>query len=475
MALPIRVRLSMWYLVVLCSSLAVLGLVIFAGVQKSIATIVDGDLQDRLRATNLFLAQQIPNAIGKDLQDEFEEFSSSQPGGELLQISDDSHNWIFQSPSIQKYAIAPPVATTAASDRSKPELQTMGSLRVISGATFLNGKSYYTQIATDVSRFNLFLYHLKWLLLISTPFAIALALVGGYWLSGRALKPVKQMIEQARLISAEELSRRVDVPPAADEMRLLAETLNEMLHRIESTFKRITQFTADASHELRTPVSIIRTTAELALRHQRDQEEYKQSLRHILDEAEHTGLLIDDLLTLTRTDSSPRFVTQSANLAGLAGAAYSKAKHLAAERQISFSLEIGRSDIYLDGDPEALSRMFLALFDNAVKYTPIGGAVKAFFDVRNHVAIFEIHDSGIGIPPDALPHIFERFYRADAARTRRGGGVGLGLAIAKAIANVHHGDIQAESTDGKGSIFRISFPSFSTVAPEVSPKEVSPK
>jgi signal transduction histidine kinase len=163
-------------------------------------------------------------------------------------------------------------------------------------------------------------------------------------------------------------------------------------------------------------------------------------------------------------------VTRPANLAGLAEAAYAKAKHLAAERQISFSLEIGRNDIYLDGDPEALLRMFFALFDNAVKYTPIGGEVRAFFDVRNHAAVFEVRDSGIGIPPDALPHIFERFYRADEARTRRSEGVGLGLAIAKAIANAHHGEIQAESTDGNGSIFTISFASFSTAAPEVLPK-----
>jgi signal transduction histidine kinase len=114
--------------------------------------------------------------------------------------------------------------------------------------------------------------------------------------------------------------------------------------------------------------------------------------------------------------------------------------------------------------------MFFALFDNAVKYTPTGGDVRAFFDVRNHVAIFEIYDSGIGIPPEALPHIFERFYRADSARTRRSGGVGLGLAIAKAIASAHQGEIHAESADGKGSVFRISFASFSTAAAEVLPK-----
>lgn len=471
MALSIRLRLSVWYLAVLCASLAVLGSVIFVGVQKSVAIIVDGDLQDRLRAAKLFMAQQIPNAVGKDLQDEFQEYSASQPGGELLQISDDSHSWIFQSPSIQKYSIAPFTPLKAGGDQPQNEFKTIGSLRLISGITFLNGKSYSVQIATDVSKFNLLLQQLKWLLLISTPFAIAFALAGGYWLSGRALKPVRQITERARMISAEELSLRVHVPKAADEMRLLAETLNEMLERIETSFNRITRFTADASHELRTPVAIIRTTAELALRHKRDEREYQQALLDILDEAERTGSLIDDLLTLAKTDSpNPQLVMRPADLAGIAENAYTKAKHLAEQRQITLSLEIGRREVYLNGDAEALSRMFLVLFDNAVKYSPVGGKVEAVFDIRGDLAVFEVRDSGIGIPSDALPHIFERFYRADTARTRGSGGFGLGLAIARAIANAHDADIQAASRDGKGSIFRICFTVFSQSPVEALPK-----
>jgi len=471
MSLSIRLRLSVWYLAVLCATLAVLGFVIFVGVQKSVATIIDSDLQDRLRAAKLFMAQQIPIELGKDLQDEFQEYSASQPGGELLQISDDSRSWIFRSPSIEKYNIKPLIPAKPDSDRPNVEFQTLGSLRVISGATLLNRKFYYVQIATDVSKFNLLLRQLKWLLLISTPFAIALALVGGYWLSGRALKPVKQIAERARLINAEELSLRLELPKASDEMRLLAETLNEMLQRIETSFSRITRFTADASHELRTPVAIIRTTAELALRHKRDESEYKQSLQDILDEAERTGFLIDDLLTLAKTDSPAVLaVRRSVNVADVAEQAYIKAKHLAAERQISLSLDISSRDVFLDGDPDALSRMFLSLFENAVKYTPTGGQVKAGFAACNDAAVFAITDSGIGIPPDALPHIFERFYRADTARTRSDGGFGLGLAIAKAIANAHHADIEAESLDGKGSLFRISFRVFSQTHLESLPK-----
>jgi len=254
-------------------------------------------------------------------------------------------------------------------------------------------------------------------------------------------------------------------------MRLLAETLNDMLERIETSFHRITRFTADASHELRTPVAIIRTTAELALRHKRDEREYRQALLNILDEAERTGSLIDDLLSLARTDSpNPQVVMRSADLARIAENAYAKATHLAAQNKITLSLEINKREVYLDGDPEALSRMFLVLFDNAVKYSPVGSEVKAVFDVRGDRAVFEIRDSGIGITPDALPHIFERFYRADSARTRSGGGFGLGLAIARAIANAHGADIQAESQDGKGSIFRISFTVFSQPRLEALPK-----
>jgi heavy metal sensor kinase len=448
-------RLSAWYLAVLCLSLAVLASAIFWGAQKNVSRLIDGDLRARLKAAQVFMEQQIPEDTRKDLQDEFEEFSASQPGGELLQISDASGRWIFQSPSIQKLNIRP---GTLNHNANSDTLETLGLLRVITATVIIKGNFYEVQLATDVSKFHLFLEQLKWLLLISTPLAIALALAGGYWLSGRALQPVRQITERARSIGAEDLSLRLDVPETADEMHSLTETLNEMLGRIESSFKRITQFTADASHELRTPVAIIRTTAEVALRHRRDENEYRQSLLDILEEATRTSSLLDDLLALARSDSGGwQFPKKPANLAEIVKRTHAKAKLLAAEKGISFSLHIEPNDAYIEGDEEALSRMFLVLFDNAIKYTPVGGHVVSSFTVRDGSPILEIQDSGIGIPQDALVHIFERFFQVDASRTRNGGGAGLGLAIAKAIANAHQAEIQAESQEGQGSVFRVCF------------------
>ena len=349
--LSIRMRLSAWYLLVLCLSLAVLGWVIFLGAQKNISRIIDSDLRARLKATQTFMEQQIPGLSGKDLQDEFQEYSASQPGGELLQISDASGEWIFQSPSIQKVNI-PSGLPSGEGNPSSGMLQTRGLLRIISAGIRIKGSLYNVQIATDLSKFNLFLQQLKWLLLISTPVAIALALAGGYWLSGRALQPVRKITERARSIGAEELSLRLDVPKAADEMRFLAETLNEMLGRMESSFKKITQFTADASHELRTPVAIIRTTAEVALRQKRDEEEYRKSLFDILEEAKRTTSLLDDLLVLARSDSHGwQFTKEPVNLAEIIEKAHSKAQLLAEEKKISFSLQIGARDVCIYRGP----------------------------------------------------------------------------------------------------------------------------
>jgi heavy metal sensor kinase len=457
--LSIRMRLSAWYFVVLCVSLAILGCVIFLGAQKNISRIVDGDLRARLRATQTFMEQQIPGESEKDLQDEFQEYSASQPGGELLQISDATGKWIFQSLSIQGYGIPPGRSSHPVGDPSSVTLQTRGLLRVITAEIRLKGSLYNVQIATDLSKFDLFLRQLKWLLLISTPLAIGLALAGGYWLSGRALQPVRQITERARSIGAEELALRLDVPKAADEMRLLAETLNEMLGRIESSFNKITQFTADASHELRTPLAIIRTTAEVALRHKRDEQEYRQSLLDILEESKRTSSLLDDLLALARSDSQGwQFTQEATNIAEIIEKVHSQAQFLAAKRKISCSLQISARDVRIAGDPEALARMFLVLFDNAVKYTPAGGRVTALFSVCDGQPVFEIRDSGTGIPQAAMPHIFERFFQANPSHSRNGGGFGLGLAIARAIANAHQAEIQAENVDGSGSVFRIFFP-----------------
>ena len=453
--LPIRVRLTAWYLAVLCFCLAILGSVIFLGARASVASIIDADLRARLVATRIFMEQHIPSDPPAELQDEFQEYSASQPGGALLQIQDESGTWVFQSLPMQKHAIA---LVPSGSDELSSVTRGNQSLRIITGRIAVRGKTYAVQIATDTTNFTLVLQRLKWLLLISTPLAIGLALAGGYWLSSRALLPVRRVTQTARSISGDELSRRVDVPQTGDELQFLAQTLNAMLARIENSFKRMTQFAADASHELRTPVAIMRTTAEIALRQKRDEEMYRKALQEVLEEAERTSSLVDDLLTLARADSATQQLALSAtNVAEAVEMAFSKTKFLAAEKAVALSLRIVRRDIWLEGNQEALVRLFLVLFDNAVKYTPAGGKVSAVFDVVKDRSVFRVQDSGVGIAPEDLAHIFERFYRADKTRTRNQGGFGLGLAIAKWIADAHAAEIRVESTPGQGSVFKVEF------------------
>jgi signal transduction histidine kinase len=232
-----------------------------------------------------------------------------------------------------------------------------------------------------------------------------------------------------------------------------------MLERIDSGFQRVTQFTADASHELRTPVALMRTTAELALRKQRNDADYRQALREILDESERTTGLIENLLTLARADAGKAPIQRHpVDAAALLLEVSEQASKLAAQKGISFEHEPGEAGATVLGDAAALRRLLLILLDNAVKYTPSGGVVSLSAVPTEGRLVIEVRDSGAGIAEQDLPHIFERFYRADKSRNRDSGGAGLGLSLAKWIVEAHRGEITVQSQDGRGSRFRVAFP-----------------
>ena len=266
------------------------------------------------------------------------------------------------------------------------------------------------------------------------------------------------MISTARSISEHSLSRRLAILKTGDELERLAETFNQMMDRLERAFKRMTQFTADASHELRTPTALIRTTAELSLRRDRDKAEYREALVQILEEAERTGLLIDNLMTLARMDSGAEAVSFSmVDIASILGEASIASQPLALSKQIQLVREIPESRIVVDGEAPALRRLFLILIDNAVKYTPTGGRVFISLNTNGNAAVAKVQDTGIGISQEDQPVIFERFYRADKARSRESG-AGLGLSIARWIAEAHRAEILVESVVGQGSTFEVRFP-----------------
>ncbi|MBI3490779.1 MAG: HAMP domain-containing protein, partial [Acidobacteria bacterium] len=262
----------------------------------------DEELRVRLQGVQRFMERHDPTESLEDMQYEFREHSGMRPGGDLLQVGDAEGKWLFQSPSIREYQVELP-----RTDVSTPRFETMDvnghQLRVLSAKFVVSGHRYTAQLGAPVAEAYNILQRFQWLLFLSIPLVLAVASAGGYWMSRRALAPVDAITRAARVVSEHNLSSRLPIPETADELQRLTLTFNEMLGRLDAAFKRITQFTADASHELRTPVALVRTAAQLSLRRERDDPEYRDALDQILDEAKRMTVLIESLMTLARVDS----------------------------------------------------------------------------------------------------------------------------------------------------------------------------
>jgi heavy metal sensor kinase len=297
------------------------------------------------------------------------------------------------------------------------------------------------------------------MLFLTAPLLLIVASAGGYWLSTRALTPVDEISQAAQRISIENLTDRLQVPQTGDQLQRLSETLNAMFSRLEGSVHRMKQFTADASHELRAPISLIRTTAEVAVQKNRSAEEYHEALKEVLEESERTSQVIDSLMLLARADSGRTALERlPTDACVVVRGAIEQGEKLARKKGLTFAAEVPEYPILVEADADALRRALLILMDNAVKYTPEGGCVKVDVGVQNRCLVASVSDTGIGIAPEDLGNIFERFWRVDKARSREQGGVGLGLSIAEWIVKMHGGSITVESDVGKGSVFRLHIP-----------------
>ncbi|MGQ0735865.1 MAG: sensor histidine kinase [Acidobacteriota bacterium] len=456
-ALPIGARLTLWYFGIVALMFVAYAVAILLVTRTSVEAVIDDELRARLQGVQRMLERFDPAASLPLLQEELREHSGLRPGGDLLQVRGPDGASLFQSRSIREYDIEPALAM--AGDPRYDTIERNGQvLRVLSAPVTVAGKVYTAQLAAPVAEAYAILARFRWLLLASLPPVLRLAGAAGYWLSRRALAPVDAITEAARATTAEDLSRRLELPGATDELQRLTATFNDMLARLQASFSQITRFTADASHELRTPVALVRSTAELTLRHPRDVDEYREALTDILIEAERMSGLISNLLTLARVDAGSETLTfEVVDIAALLRHAASRCEPLAQAKHISVEQEIGDESIPVRGDPRALERLFVILIDNAVRYTLDGGRVRVAASVDG-AAVIRVADTGIGIPPEQIPLIFERFYRVDPARSRDLGGAGLGLSIARWIAEAHRASIHVDSTPGKGSVFDVRIP-----------------
>ena len=331
--------------------------------------------------------------------------------------------------------------------------------RMANAEVKVGNQSYLVQVAAPLDDFYGALRRFATLLFVSIPILLLCAAGGGYWLSWRALAPFDQITQTARSIGIQNLSSRLVVPESRDVLQRLSETFNNMLERLEAAFKRITQFTADASHELRTPITVMRTRAELSLRKARTAEEYREALRRNHSDLEKTSDLVERLMFLARADYGAEVLNLSTvNLGDIVRDSCSQGRTLSENKQITFHEQTPDLPVWVKADAYALRRLFLILIDNAIKYTPSGGRVEVLVVTENGSALAAVRDTGIGIAAEDLPNVFERFYRADKARSRESGGVGLGLSIGRWIAEAHAGAIEVESSPGRGSIFRVRLP-----------------
>ena len=451
---PIGARLTAWYFGILAVVLSLFSLTAYFAMRNSIYRTVDEELRVRMEGVRRLIERTARYEPG-DLRRELREHSELA-GNTLLQVADQKGDWLYRSASTERYEIPKPGEASGV-----PSTVVLNNvpLRVLSTEIQVGDQSYLAQAAAPLDDFYRALHRFATLLVVSIPILLLGAAAGGYWISRRALAPVDQITQTARSISVQNLSSRLTVPQTGDELQRLSETLNNMLERLEAAFKKIIQFTADASHELRTPVAVMRTRTELSLRKPRLAEEYREALTQVHSELEKTSELVERLMLLARADYGVEALQLATeDLREIVREVCGQGKTLSEAKDVHFREQIPEQPVWVKADAHALQRLFLILIDNAIKYTPKGGRVDVVVRRENGFAIGEIRDTGIGIAPEHLPNVFERFYRADKARSRESGGVGLGLSIGRWIAAAHSGTIEVQSSLGAGSIFQLRLP-----------------
>jgi heavy metal sensor kinase len=329
---------------------------------------------------------------------------------------------------------------------------------VLTRRSSFNGETVYFAVGAPEAG-NQIVLNLFWEgLIASAPILLLISSACGYWLSRRALRPVDKITAAARSISIRNLSERLPVAQTGDEIARLAETCNEMLARLESAVNQIKQFTADASHELRGPLSFVRTVAEVAQRNPQADADSRHAFADIVEESTKATVLLEDMLTLARADAERgASVFTELNLAEVVEQACDMARPIADERHLSLTVSLGAQLVNVLGDFATLRRLLWILLDNALKYTPAPGQIDVALSASSQRATVTVRDSGAGISESDLPHIFDRFYRADPSRSQTEG-AGLGLSIAKWIAALHRADLTVTSHLNKGTIFRLDLP-----------------
>lgn len=339
-----------------------------------------------------------------------------------------------------------------------------------------DGSQILVESGTTIDSIRHVLRSLFVILLLTTPVILIISSIGGYALMSHLLLPVVILTDQAERIGRKDMGERLPVIPSGDELERLSHSLNRMIERLEDTLAHNHRFSADASHELRTPLTIIRGQLEELTQRSDLTAMAKDGIGSALEETDRMSRIVESLMTITRLDcGGERIKMIPVDLMAMASTTVEHMHLLADEKEIFLTCKPGLP-VYVIGDPMRLKQVMVNLLDNAIKYTTSGGAVTVSAMTEGERAVLSVSDTGIGIPEEAVPFIFDRFYRADKGRSRTSGGVGLGLAIVKSICSAHDAAISVKSIDGRGTTMQMYLPLLRTAPTqtEVTDKTIEP-
>ncbi len=457
-------RLVAWYASLLTGVFVLLGAIMYFDLRHF--------LENNLRETQARRAQQVADAvlarsgkqgegyIAREISDRFDPEANdrfirvSRPDGNVVYVSGEPKDQSFDPTHLP--ALTPSTQKQFSRKLPLPDGQTLliGALNY----TTPENERYIVEVGVPLDPVESMLDHLFVQLSLGLPVALAVAIVGGYLLVRRALRPVEQIAHKAERITQHSVSERLPVARTGDEVERLSISLNHMIGRLEDAIQNSKRFVADASHELRTPLTVLRGELENLGQDARLDSAARDTIGSMLEEVERLTKIVEGLVALSRLDAGEaKTEWVQFDLAELAATTADQMNLLAEDKDISVQCK-SSSGVLVQGDRARLKQVVVNLLDNAIKYTPGGGSIQLNVTRQNGHAILDVIDSGIGIPAEAVPHVFERFFRVDKARSREEGGAGLGLSIVKSICTAHGAEVEVESAVGKGSRFRVSLP-----------------
>jgi heavy metal sensor kinase len=455
MRLSIRWRLTLWNTLALAVVLLGFSALVYGLLAEALYERVDRSLLAEL--SELEKDDRMTGQLDERLRHWIYEFKEHE---NISCVVYDSAGQVHErTVELPEKAIPPaPTASPGQPVYANASLTIIGRQRTLASRLSLGGREFTVLFLAPLEEVDRELGELLSVLAMAVPLAI---LAGGglaYGLARKALAPVKELDRSTKEITAERLDRRLKVANPQDEFGRLTRTINDMIGRLERSFFEIRRFTADASHEIRTPLTAIRTETEVALRKPLTVSEYQHLLGSVLEECERLERLTDQLLTLAREDAgSVRAAWEVVDLAAMVKDVAETLRPVAENKGLRLQSE-ANGPVSVSGNNLGLRQVFFNVLDNAIKYTPAGGDVNVQVNQKNGEAVVTIRDSGIGIAAEHMPHVFDRFYRVDKARSRAEGGTGLGLSIARSTVLAHGGRIELASQPGQGTTCTVSLP-----------------